>query len=46
VPSGVQHRLAIGRRLHLAWRYRGPAAHSVGLSEGAVNSVLAALPLL
>jgi len=25
--------LAIGRRLHLVWRCRGPAAGSVGLSD-------------
>jgi hypothetical protein len=46
VPSGTDHCLAIGRRLHLVWHYRGPAEFLVGLSVGADNTVLAALPVL
>jgi hypothetical protein len=43
----VQPSLAIGRRLHFVWRYRGQApGHGVGLSDGAGDSGLAAYPVL
>jgi len=45
VPSGTDHRLAIGRRLHPVWHYRGPAPESVSRT-GADNTVRAALPVL